>query len=61
MVIDETTKDVVIRVFNMYLEGKSYQTIANILNNEKVLAPKKWKDTIIEKIINNKDTDTDLI
>ena len=27
MVIDETTKDLVIRIFNMYLEGKSYQTI----------------------------------
>ena len=54
MVVDGTTKDVVIRVFNMYLEGKSYQTIANILNDEKILAPKKWKDTIIEKIINNK-------
>lgn len=35
----------------MYLEGKSYQTIANILNAEKVLSPKKWKD---KKIINNK-------
>ena len=34
MVIDETTKDLVIRIFNMYLEGKSYQTIANILNAE---------------------------
>jgi len=54
MVIDETTKDVVIRVFNMYLEGKSYQTIANILNDEKVLAPKKWDDSTIEKMINNK-------
>ena len=38
----------------MYLEGKSYQTISNILNKEKVLAPKKWIDTSIEKIINNK-------
>ncbi len=54
MIIDETTKDVVIRVFNMYLEGKSYQTIANILNDEKVLAPKKWDDSTIEKMINNK-------
>ena len=36
MVIDETTKDLVIRIFNMYLEGKSYQTIANILNDEKI-------------------------
>ena len=34
MIIDEITKDVVIRIFNMYLEGKSYQTIANILNEE---------------------------
>ena len=54
MIVDETTKDVVIRVFNMYLEGKSYQTIANILNDEKVLAPKKWDDSTIEKMINNK-------
>lgn len=54
MVIDETTKDIVIRIFNMYLEGKSYKTIANILNDEKVLAPKKWDDSTIEKMINNK-------
>ena len=54
MVIDETTKDVVIRIFNLYLQGKSYQTIANILNEEKVLEPKKWDDSTIEKIINNK-------
>ena len=44
-VIDETTKDIVIRIFNMYLEGKSYQQISNILNKEKVLYPKKWRDT----------------
>ena len=54
MVIDETTKDVIIRIFNLYLQGKSYQTIANILNEEKVLNPKKWDDSTIEKIINNK-------
>ena len=54
MVIDETTKDVVIRIFNLYLQGKSYQTIANILNEEKVLQPKKWDDSTIEKILNNK-------
>ena len=53
MVIDETTKDTVIRIFNLYLEGKSYQTIANIFNEEKVLSSKKWKDSNIEKIINN--------
>ena len=34
--VDHSTKDIVIRIFNMYLEGKSYQTIANILDKEKV-------------------------
>ena len=53
-VIDETTKDVIIRIFNMYLEGKSYQQIANIFNKEKVLTPKKWRDSTIQKIIENR-------
>ena len=35
-IIDETTKPIVERVFNLYLEGKSYQQIANIFNEEKV-------------------------
>lgn len=54
VIIDDTTKDIIIRIFNLYLEGKSYQTIANILNEEKVLSPKKWRDSKIEKIINNR-------
>ena len=53
-VIDETTKDIVIRIFNMYLEGKSYQQISNILNKEKVLYPKKWRDTTIMGMIDNR-------
>ncbi len=53
-VIDETTKDIVVRIFNMYLEGKSYQQISNTLNKEKVLAPKLWRDTTIMKMIDNK-------
>ncbi len=53
-VIDETTKDVVIKIFNMYLEGKSYHQISNTLNKEKVLYPKHWRDTTIMKIIDNK-------
>ena len=54
--IDNSTKDIVIRIFQMYLEGKSYQTIANILNEENVLSPRnaKWKDSTVEKIINNR-------
>ena len=54
--IDNTTKDVVLRIFELYLEGKSYQTIANIFNKEKVLYPneKHWIDSTINRIINNK-------
>ena len=42
-VIDETTKEIIIRVFNMYLEGKSFQQIANIFKEEQILFPKKWR------------------
>ena len=54
--VDITTKDIVLRIFELYLEGKSYQTISNILNDEKVLSPnnKKWCDSTIDRIINNK-------
>ena len=54
--LDYSTKDIVIRIFNMYLEGKSYQTIANILDKEKVLYPerKKWTDGAIKRIIHNR-------
>ena len=54
--VDVTTKDIVLRIFEMYLEGKSYQTISNILNDEKILSPnnKKWCDSTIDRIINNK-------
>ena len=54
--VDVTTKDIVLRIFELYLEGKSYQTISNMLNDEKVLSPnnKKWCDSTIDRIINNK-------
>ena len=54
--VDVTTKDIVLRIFELYLEGKSYQTISNILNEEKVFSPnnKKWCDSTIDRIINNK-------
>ncbi len=53
-IIDETTKSVIERIFKMYLEGKSFQQISNIFNEEELLKPKKWKDTTIQKIIDNK-------
>ncbi len=54
--IDNTTKDIVLRIFELYLEGKSYQSICNIFNKEKVLYPqvKKWIDSSVTRIINNK-------
>jgi len=54
--IDNSTKNIVIRIFELYLEGKSYQQIANIYNEEKVLYPekKKWTDVGIATIINNR-------
>ena len=54
--IDNTTKDIVLRIFKLFLEGKSYWQISNIFNIEKVLYPekKKWTDSMISRIINNK-------
>ena len=54
--VDVATKDIVLRIFELYLESKSYQAISNILNEEKVLSPnnKKWCDSTIDRIINNK-------
>ena len=53
-IIEESSKDVIIRIFDMYLAGKSYQQISNLFNEEGVLKPKKWYDSTIQKIIDNK-------
>ena len=52
-IVDLTTKPIVEEIFNLYLRGNSYQQVSNILNKENILN-KKWYDTDIEKIINNK-------
>ena len=52
LVPDPLTKDIAIRVFDLYLEGKSHQTIANIYNKENVLG-KKWDDSMISRILSN--------
>ena len=38
----------------MYLEGKSFQQIANIFKEEQILFPKKWRDSHIQRIIENR-------
>ena len=47
LVIDYATKDVVIRIFNMYHDGLSYKKISNILNEEQVLGKTNWRDSTI--------------
>ena len=53
LVPDETTKDQVIRIFNLYHAGNSYQTISNIYNKEKVFGKTNWCDGTILKILEN--------
>ena len=53
LVPDPLTKDVVIRTYDLYFEGKSYYNIATIFNEEQVLGKTNWKDTGILRIISN--------
>ena len=53
LVPDPLTKDIVIRIYNLYFEGKSYYNIATIFNEEQVLGRTNWKDTGILRIIAN--------
>ena len=53
LVPDPLTKDVIIKIFNLYLEGNSHQKISNILNEEKVLGRTNWLDSTIGKILSN--------
>lgn len=50
---DPLTKDIVIRIFNLYFEGWTYFRIANLFNEEKVLGKTNWCDSRILKIISN--------
>ena len=53
LVIDYYTKDVVVRIFNLYYEGYSYQKISNLFNSEKVLGRENWRDATILSILEN--------
>ena len=53
LVIDYSTKDVVVRIFNLYYEGYSYQKIGNLFNSEKVLGRENWRDATILSILKN--------
>ena len=53
LVPDPLTKDIIVRIFDLYLECKSHQAIANIYNKEKVLGKTNWYDSTIQKILSN--------
>lgn len=54
MIIDNATRPYVEKIFDMYLEGKSFQQIANYFKKNNIYPKKNWKDTTIQKIIDNK-------
>lgn len=53
LVIDYSTTDVVKRIFDMYYNGNSYQTISRIFNEEQVLGKTNWRDSSITAILQN--------
>lgn len=53
LIPDEATKDIAIRIFELYHNGLSYQKIANIYNDEQVLGKTNWRDNTIFNIIEN--------
>ena len=53
LIPDEASKDQVIRIFNLYYQGNSYQTISNLKKKKKIFGKTNWKDSTILKIIEN--------
>ena len=54
MIVDNATRPYVEKIFDMYLEGKSFGQIANYFKENNIYPKKKWRDTTIQKIIDNK-------
>lgn len=53
LVIDHLTKDVVIRIFELYHKGMSYQKISTLFNKEQLLGKTNWRDSSIVAILEN--------
>ena len=53
LVIDYATKDIVVRIFDLYYNGYSYQKISNLFNAEQVLGKTNWRDSTIVTILEN--------
>ena len=52
LVPDSLTSHIIERMYQLYFEGNSYQTIANIFNAENI-GNKKWRDNTILEMIEN--------
>lgn len=59
LLIDEEVSDNVVRIFNIFLDGKGYAGIAKTLQNEGILSPPKYRynEVYIGSVINNKTAD----
>ncbi len=53
LVIDESTRDVIKRIFDLYQNGLSYQKIASLFKKERVLEKENWRDSTIFNILQN--------
>ncbi len=53
LVIDYSTKDVIVRIFELYHSGLSYQKISTLFNKEEVLNKTNWRDSTIVNILQN--------
>ena len=53
LIVDYSTKDIVVRIFDLYYNGYSYQKISNLFNKEKVLEKDNWRDSTIQTILEN--------
>ena len=53
LVIDYSTRDIVVRIFDLYYNGYSYQKISNLFNSEQVLGKTNWRDSTIVTILKN--------
>ena len=53
LVPDPLTKDIIIRIYDLYYNGVTYNNIAKLFNEEKVCDKTNWDDTRILRIISN--------
>lgn len=51
LIIDDYAASIVVKIFNLYLEGKGYNSIAYLLNSEGILNPTAYKQKVLKENI----------